>query len=483
MKSVSAASRLPRSVPEQEGLPSQAVQSLLDELSRQGQEIHSLMLVRHGQVVAEGWWDPYGPERRHHLFSLSKSFVSTAVGFAVSEGLLSTDDLLTGFFPDKLPASPSPLLEQITLHHLLTMSSGHERDPFETLNLFAETDWVRAYLHTEPTLAPGSRFVYSSAATYMLSAVVSQVTGMNLLDYLEPRLLQPLGIEGAYWRSCPAGIPVGGWGLHLTTEDIAKFGQFYLQKGVWDGRSLLPEEWIAEATSKQIGNGDDKEDNDWTQGYGYQFWRCRHGLYRGDGAFGQFCIVMPDQDAVLAITAGSNDMSGIMNAVWEKLLPSLGTTPIHDDPEAQAGLAATMRQLILSPPEPSSSPLEDDISGLRYRLSVESGKDPGWTSLTLHFAGEHAKLAMEGPEIPLRATLGRGAWNKNGEFPSMDGPRPLLAAFGWSDDATMVFEARLIETPTVLRGELSFREGELILKGTTGPTFNGQDEVVLRGTV
>ncbi|MBW7461807.1 serine hydrolase, partial [Paenibacillus sepulcri] len=144
---------------------------------------------------------------------------------------------------------------------------------------------------------PGTHFVYNSGATYMLSAILQKVTGQTLLEYLQPRLIEPLGIKGAAWDVCPRGINVGGWGLNVTTEDIARFGQLYLQKGMWNGQRLLTEEWIAEATSSQISNGDGGV-NDWAQGYGYQFWRCRHGVYRGDGAFGQFCIVMPEQDAV-----------------------------------------------------------------------------------------------------------------------------------------------------------------------------------------
>jgi CubicO group peptidase (beta-lactamase class C family) len=178
----------------------------------------------------------------------------------------------------------------------------------------------------------------------MQSAIVQRVTGQTVLDYLKPRLFEPLGIDDPTWTTSPEGVSIGGYGLYLRTEDIAKFGQLYLQKGEWHGKQLIPAEWIQQATSKQVSNGSNP-DSDWDQGYGFQFWRCRHDAYRGDGKDGQFCIVLPKQDAVIAITANAGNMQAELNVVWDKLLPAFGQGTLPDDPEALAKLKAATTRL------------------------------------------------------------------------------------------------------------------------------------------
>lgn len=232
------------------------------------------------------------------------------------------DDLVCDFFPEQVPEVISPNLAKMSIHHLLSMSTGHEQDPSNPVFSTSDGDWVKAFLSLDVEREPGTHFVYNTAATYMLAAILHKITGQSLLDYLTPRLFEPLGIVGATWETCPKGINTGGFGLSIKTEDIAKFGQLYLQNGVWNGKQLISAQWIAEAVKKQISNGDDPN-SEWAQGYGYQFWRCRHNAYRGDGAFGQFCIVVPEQDMVVAITSGVNDMQGVMNGIWEIILPSL----------------------------------------------------------------------------------------------------------------------------------------------------------------
>ena len=167
----------------------------------------------------------------------------------------------------------------------------------------------------------------------MLSAIVQKVTGMTVLDYLRPRLFEPLGIEHPTWETSPQGISAGGFGLSIRTEDIARFGQLYLQRGKWQGKQLVPAAWVEAATARQTSNGSNPQ-SDWDQGYGYQFWRCRHGAYRGDGAFGQFCVVLPEQDAVIAITSGVKDMQAVLNLVWDKLLPAMKPSSLPADDEA-----------------------------------------------------------------------------------------------------------------------------------------------------
>ncbi len=319
-----AQSKLQHGSPERHGIASSAILGFVEAVEQQIHDLHSFMLLRHGSVLAEGWWSPYAPERPHMLFSLSKSFTSSAIGLAVMEGRLSVDDRVLSFFPDETPAQVSENLAAMTIHHLLSMSTGHAEDTTSYLFKAQGESWVKTFLALPVEYEPGTHFLYNTGATYMLSAIIQKVTGEKLLDYLTPRLLEPLGIEGAEWEESPQGINTGGFGLSVKTEDIAKFGQLYLQKGLWHGNRILSESWIATATSSQISNGDDAN-SDWAQGYCYQFWRCRHNAYRGDGAFGQFCVVMPEQDAVLAITSGLDDMQAVLNLVWEHLLPAMGS--------------------------------------------------------------------------------------------------------------------------------------------------------------
>jgi CubicO group peptidase (beta-lactamase class C family) len=224
------------------------------------------------------------------------------------------------FFPDDAPAQPTENLKAMRVRDLLTMSTGHGAEP----KLGKDDVWTKKFFAAPVAHKPGSTFLYNTPATYMQSAIVSKVTGQTVVDYLTPRLFEPLGIEKPKWDTSPQGISIGGYGLYLRTEDIAKFGQLYLQKGKWHGRQLVPSEWIAAATSRQVENdkAPSRGNPDWREGYGFQFWQCRHGAYRGDGRDGQFCIVLPKQDAVIAITAKTGNMQRQLDLVWEYLLPA-----------------------------------------------------------------------------------------------------------------------------------------------------------------
>jgi CubicO group peptidase (beta-lactamase class C family) len=360
LSSLAANPPLPRSSPEAQGVSSTAIREFVETADAQVDTMHSFMLVRHGHVVAEGWWKPEAPDKPHILHSLSKSFTSTAVGLAVAEGKLSIDDPVLKFFPEDAPAEPSPKLKMMRVRDLLTMSTGHETEAKFT----PDTPWVKSFLAHPVPHKPGAHFLYNTPGTHMLSAIVRKVTGETVLDYLKPRLFEPLGIRNPEWGLSPQGNTVGGWGLKIFTEDIAKFGQLYLQKGQWNGKQLIPASWVEQATSKQVSNGSDPA-KDWDQGYGFQFWRCRHGAYRGDGAFGQFCVVLPDQGAVVAITADARDMQAQLNIIWDKLLPALQSAPLPANPTEEAKLKQTLAGLavrpghvenVLKPPGTASAP-------------------------------------------------------------------------------------------------------------------------------
>jgi CubicO group peptidase (beta-lactamase class C family) len=336
---------LPRSTPEAQGVSSSDIRAFVEAADQRVQTMHSFMLVRHGHVVAEGWWKPEAADKPHVMHSLSKSFTSTAVGLAVAEGKLSVDDPVLKFFPEDAPVAPSVKLKAMRVRDLLTMNSGHEVEVKFTTN----APWVQTFLAHPVPHKPGTHFLYNTPGSHMLSAIVRKVTGETVLDYLKPRLFDPLGIENPEWPSSPQGNTFGGWGLKIRTEDVAKFGQLYLQKGKWNGKQLVPVEWVEQATAKQVSNGSDPS-KDWDQGYGFQFWRCRHGAFRGDGANGQFCIVLPEQDAVIAITADTRDMQAELNVVWDKLLPAFHAKKLPANKEEQAKLKETLVNLAVHLP-------------------------------------------------------------------------------------------------------------------------------------
>ena len=337
--------QLPRSAPEAQGIPSAAIAAFVAAVEKKIKYLHSFMLLRHGSVVAAGWWRPWRAEAPHMLFSLSKSFTASAVGLAIAEGRLSIDDPVLAFFPEDAPKKISANLAAMQVRHLLSMSTGHDQDTTDAV-LRARNPY-RAFLGLEVLHAPGACFVYNSGASFMLAAIVQKLTGQTLVEYLAPRLFEPLGIAGAAWESHANGVNFGGWGLNITTEDIARFGQLYLQKGVWNGQRLLDAAWVEAATAYQVSNAANTSP-DWKQGYGYQFWRCRHNCYRGDGAFGQFCVVMPDQDAVLAITAGVPDMQAVLDLAWSKLLPAMGQAA-PPNPAAAGSLERRLESLAIAP--------------------------------------------------------------------------------------------------------------------------------------
>jgi CubicO group peptidase (beta-lactamase class C family) len=299
-------------------------------------------------VIAEGWWKPEAADKPHVLHSLSKSFNSTAVGLAIAEGKLSLDDPVLKFFPDQAPAEPSENLKAMTVRDLLTMTCGHDTEAKGG----AAGPSVKTFLAHPVPHKPGTHFQYNTLGSYTLSAIVTKVTGQTTLEYLKPRLFEPLGIESPRWDSSPEGNSLGGYGLYLRTEDVAKFGQLYLQKGKWSGKQLVPERWVEQATSKQVPNdreGHSKIGIDWVQGYGFQFWRCTHNAFRGDGANGQLCVVIPDKDAVVAITAETGEFQNEMNAIWEKLYPAFGDEALPEDWATQEKLKQNVATLEAHP--------------------------------------------------------------------------------------------------------------------------------------
>ena len=320
----------------------EAFASYLQAVSDAKEDLHSIMVVQHGKVLEEKF---FVPDTAHILNSVSKTFTSTAVGFAISEGKLSLEDRIVDLFPESVPENASDTLKRVTVRHLLTMNSGHEKDPTVPVRS-RDGDWIRGFMEWPQPYEPGTCYCYNSLGTYLLSAAVQKVTGEKVVDYLEPRLWQPLGIEKPHWLESPAGINTGGWGLYLRTEDLAKMGLCILQGGKYGKKQVIPADWVREMSACQVPSVNAginemrlkeilsdlenpsrerylPENSDWVQGYGYQMWRCRHNAFRADGAAGQYIIVLPEQDAVIVTTAHLKNMQEEINLIWDHILPAL----------------------------------------------------------------------------------------------------------------------------------------------------------------
>jgi len=446
------------------GVASPAVSAFLDAAAAGAFELHSLVIARGGKPAVRAWWAPYRAEAAHSLYSLSKSFTSTAVGFAVASSKLKLTDKVVDFFPEQKPSQISENLTALRVEHLLEMSVGQASDATPVLT--HEQDWVKAFLALPIESPPGSVFLYNSAATYMLSAIVQKVTGERVVDYLRPRLFDPLGLPPMRWSECPRGINTGGWGLSATTDAISKFGQFYLQKGRWNGKQLLPREWIEQATRFKIqqppGPGQDlaqlKKDSDWHQGYAYQFWRCRHDAFRGDGAFGQFCIVVPQLDAVIAITSRTLDMQGLINLVWEHLLPGLHEAALPADRAASDRLRAQLAGLALKLPEGSAG----SPQAVAHREFAIEPNTLGIRRLTLGFDKDSCRLGFDVDGKTHTIDCGIGRWRDGetelpgtppewtellGTYVNPRHPAKIAAAGAWKDSNTFQMRWRYYETP------------------------------------
>ena len=501
---------LSRSNPEVEGVSSEGINNFIEAVSKSKHELHSFMILRHGKVVSEGWWNPYRNDLKHTLYSCSKSFTATAIGFALSERKLTVNDKVISFFPEDLPNQISSNLAELKIKDLLSMSVGHEKEPS---NIISTSDnWVKEFLNTPIKYQPGTKFLYNSPATYMLSAIVQKVTGQRVIDYLKPRLFDPLGISGIDWEIDPKGINTGGWGLRLKTEDMAKFGQLFLQKGKWNGKQILPASWVEEASTMKIlqdpnATQSRKDSSDWLQGYCYQMWRCRNNGYRADGANGQFIIVLPDKDAVIAITAEAPDMQGEINLIWKHLLPAFEDKKLPSNPKLMANLkekASSLYLPILS--RNVHSAMESNISGKNYSMiagekifegaSFEFKNDICYLSLktdsvTHRIPFGFGKLELSettkfGPYLVARAKANRVG------LPTSK----VAGSYDWKDEKTLEMTLRYIESPHTETITCTFEDEKVsvdfqnifnknqkrkISKGIVGKELMDAPKLIIRG--
>jgi CubicO group peptidase (beta-lactamase class C family) len=425
------------------------------------------MFLRHGKVIAEGWWKPYSPDYKHILYSASKTFTATGIGLAVSENRLKLTDKVYSFFPYSQPDTLSDYMKDLTIQNLLTMSVGQDPEPRSMGN---NGDWINTFLSTEPVHKPGTVFMYNNMATFMLSAIIQQVTGQTLYEYLQPRIFRPLGISGADWDLNPQGINLGMIGLRLHTEDLAKFGQLLLQQGVWNKKQLIPKEWVVEATSFKIeSNGGSprlsKDENDWTQGYCYQMWRGRNNTVRLDGMAGQFVVLIPDKNAVVVFTANARNTQDELNLIHNYLIPAIkSNTALLKDQASFDKLQKTQSGLSLKTQEQAvnNSAFESKISGKEFMLD---NNDYNIQSVYFAFNNDGCSFALKRDNQITTFKAGSGNWKttktplssllappRNLSSKSIDAsysiPQSSFVAasgYSWADNTTLEFSTRFIE--------------------------------------
>lgn len=475
---------LPTSTPSAQGVDARGVLALVDGLESGGHDPHSLVLARHGHVIARGWWAPYAPERIQLVYSLSKSFTATAVGLLVDEGRVSLDDLVLDLLPDgDLPPGVQvpERYRRLTLRHCLTMATGHDveawTEPAMRAAQVAATDStdpvLAAILAAPPEHEPGTAWAYNQVATYLAAGAVRGVTGAGLLDLLRPRVLSaidPYGGSEVRWHRTATGRELGFSGIHIGTDAILGLAQLHLDGGSWNGSQLLSADWVDTATTPTgLPNREPDANPDWREGYGCSFWGARHG-YRGDGAYGQFAIVLPEQDVALAITGETTDMQAVLDLVWEHLLPALAGVG-----DAEADAALDERLAALRVPTPSSSGTGPPRAS--WTRAADSQLPPSYGAVRLE-PGDAApyRVVLDVHGTPVGIDVGDGAWAES--TLAVGGVElPVVASGGWDAQGCFSADMRLVETPHTV--ELRSRPDGTVHLGWHEVPLHGGDPLAL----
>lgn len=458
---VAQAYTLPRSAPEAQGVESQAVIDFFDAMTTlpEGTESHSAIVMRNGKVIGEIYPEPFRPQYSQTLYSASKTFVAVAVGLAVDRGLLKVTDRVADFFPDQLPDSVSDNLKAMTVQNLLTMTSGIKPD-WAMRN--KTDDWVRTFLALPVTDKPGTKMQYDSMVTYMLSAIVQKVTGMTTLDFLKEHLLTLMGITQVDWELSPEGINTGGWGLHIQPESMAKFGQLLLDKGRWDDRQLVSEQWVTDMMTPRYvySNG---------EGYGYQIWQCEYpGAWRCDGAMGQYIVVLPAENMVVVITEASL-LKGpeSRGPIWNKLMPGVKDHALQPS-ETAAQLAEKQQTYRLEPVQGKKKSKYSKFLDNRTITLAENNKLE-WKSITPHFrSGKLTLDIVKADGTAYRAVCQHGKWDTTvtqatppysikarGRFNGIEPKFFVDGSFAWTAGNTLT--VKLFYTNWISSLELTFQ--------------------------
>lgn len=464
---------LVRVKPEEVGIASKGILDFIDLVQEKQIMLHSFVLLRHGKVAAEGTYAPYESSRLHPIFSVSKSFTSAAVGIAIAEGRFGLHDRVVDLLPAKATGEIHPYIAAMTVEHLLKMTTAHRKSTPTDID-----DWVHGFLHTEPTHPPGTMYAYDTTGTHTLCAIIQETTGMTVHEYLRPRLFDAIGMGQVEWDSCPLGINKGGSGLKTTTDDLARFGQLYLNDGVWDGVRLLPEGWVEQSTRRQVDNSSAKVMLDGKPGYGYQFWRVRKNAYCAFGMAGQFVVVIPDKDAVFVTTANTqfvrDGQQMIMDCLWEALYPAMLDEEAAVDEAEQDQLAGRLSSLKLALPVGSpAAAIAEHVSGRCYQLT---GNPFGFAACRFRFAGEQSALTFTRAKDSSQAAVpfGMEQWVTSERDQLLMGI-PCGGAATWTDEHTCVIHVHLLDLAQMYMLICHFTGDTAVIKLVTAGTELKED--------
>ncbi len=482
--------------PEEVGITSASVINMLEQAEKLGLRLNSFMLLRHGRAAVQCWWKPYAPEYPQHVYSFGKSVTSTAVGFALSEGLLSLDDRVASFFPRRVSDAADARVYSMTVRHLLNMTSGAVLFNEATMQL--HSDWVQRFLNTPLMSFPGDKFVYNSLNTYMLSAILRKVTGVGLVDYLMPRLFEPLEIERPEWDKCPLGIECGGWGLSLRTEDMAKLCQLYLDDGMWRGRRILPEGWVSQACSRHTATDtDDKFSHEQNRaGYGFQFWLNSDGVScRADGMMGQYGIIMPEKDVVIVTTASVAEQMKIFDLLWDTIVSCIDSIPEGSRPGADYDeLCQRCEQLATPVPQAvlRSRTAEQQYSGMVFTFPRNISS---MVPLAVRYLYDMPMMGIDELRFDFGDDSSYMTWHEDGSDHRLcftfDGEYtddllcignrniPVKVYAAWTAADTLQINIRLIQTPHMLCAMFRFSDDIVTCTFEEDPSINDSLKMVI----
>ena len=453
---------LPRSTPEEQGVPSKALVALFDSLHALPlTDMHAVVVMRHGKVIGEMYPKPYAPEYRHTMYSCSKTFVGIAVGLAIEDNRLRLDDRIAAIFPELLPDSVSKDLADMTVRHLLTMASGVKPD----WNMRSRgKEWIRTFL-SKPVKEPGTQYAYDSMVSYMLAAVVQKVTGKKLTEYLQERVFTPMNVTEWAWEESPEGVNTGGWGVHIQPESLAKFGQLILNEGSWEGKQLVPAEWIREMCKKHRETG--------REVYGYHIWHCggHDGAVRADGALGQYVISVLDKDMVVVMTEATlGNGRDQRRLIWDVLLPHIQDEPLPANKKEYQKLLKKQESYKLAEVKGKAS---SAFASNWENKTIELGKNTfGWKSLRLNFGKKQVTMTVtetsgKSYELP----FGYQKWMTTtfdayppysitpiDRFKGLEGPYYASGSYGWISKEELQLKVHYVNWVSAL--EITFRLDE-----------------------
>lgn len=438
----------PAPSPESLGIPAPAILNFLQRIDAERINLHGFLLVRHNRIAAEGYWAPWSADRKHRMYSISKSFVALAVGLLIDEGRLSLEARVADYFPDRLPTQLHPWLADATVRDLLMMATPHSSNSYTR----DDPDWVWTFFNKFPSHPPGTIFSYDTAATVVLTATVERLTGMPFLDYMRPRFLNPIGFAADAWCvRTPEGGSWGGSGVICTLRDMAKVALACLNGGRWGAERVLPEAYVRAATAKQIDNTIQGN-----CGYGYQIWCEKENGFSFRGMGSQYAICLPAKEflfACIADTQGATAGSAIPTVMWEEIYPHLADVPLPENPDAQAALAAKIEQLAVLPlPGSPTTPVAAEVNNAWYTLA---DNPMGITRMRLTFNGDQGTWAYtngQGDNV-LPFGIGRvqaGKFPQRNYFGAQIGVIPgiaydCLASGAWVDEQTFNLEVAITD--------------------------------------